>query len=445
MKPTPFFLCTLSILLAAAAAPPPKRGSASAPPAPPAPPRLGILSLAELTRAALAENPSIKAVRARWEMMKARIPQVAAWEDPLVGVDFERSGTTRPGTFSDAEWMVMQTIPIAGKNRSLARAANAEALGTLEEVRRQQLDVVALARGAYFRLVNANAQLEVNRRNETLLGQFLEISRAKFEVGAQTQANVLIAETDLIRLIEDRKDLERDLSDAQSQLNVLMNRPARSPLGRPADFTLERADFWPREIERKALENRPELQLAEQKLAAGQQKVEVAKREWIPEPQLRVEARHFKDGSQTFREYDTGIFFSIPWGNPGKYAAQEREARSSVEMATQELEMARTGTLGLVRDALKKIETFHHHVALFRDRLLPTARQTVDASRAGYESDKAGFLDLITAQRSLRDIESAYYRHLADYHIALAELEAIVGADLRIFPAAEITTARSSK
>ncbi len=433
MKLSLTLLCTFSILVAVRAESPSERGSTAA------------LSLKEITRTALAQNPSIKAVRAKWEMMKARIPQAAAWEDPTVGVDFERSDTTRLNTYSDAEWMVMQKIPIGGKNRSMARAASAEALGTLEELRRQQLDVISKARTAYFRLVNAGAQLEVNRRNETLVGQFLDISRAKYEVGTQTQANVLIAETDLVRLVENRRDLERDLSDAQSALNVVMNRPARSALGRPVDFIAKHGDFSPREIEWKALRYRPELQFAEQKIAAEQQKVEAAKREWIPEPQLRIEARHFKSGSQSFREYDTGIFFSIPWGNARKYAAKEREARSSVEMASQDLEMARTETLGLVRDALKKVETFHHHIELFRDRLLPTARQTVEASQAGYESDKTGFLDLITAHRSLRDIESTYYLHLAEYHIALAELEAVVGTDLHIFPAAEITTSRSFK
>jgi outer membrane protein TolC len=73
----------------------------------------------------------------------------------------------------------------------------------------------------------------VNRRNDALLSQFLEISRAKYAVGTQTQSSVLIAETDLIRLQEDRSDLERDFSDAQSQINVLMNRAARTPPGQP--------------------------------------------------------------------------------------------------------------------------------------------------------------------------------------------------------------------
>ena len=213
MKQTSLLLCSFSILLAAYAEPPSHHGGSDPLPATL---RSGVLSLAEVTRAALVHNPSIKARRARWEMMKARIPQVAAWEDLQVGVDFERSDTTRLNTYSDAEWMVMQKIPIAGKNRSLACAVCAEALGAIEKMRRQELEVVSKTRAAYFRLVNACAQLDVNLRNATLLGQFLDISRAKFEVGTQPQANVLVAENDVMRLGEDREDLERELSDAQS-------------------------------------------------------------------------------------------------------------------------------------------------------------------------------------------------------------------------------------
>jgi outer membrane protein TolC len=399
------------------------------------------LSLEAATRAAVANNAALKAARAKWEMMKARVPQAAAWEDPMVGVDVERSGTTRFGTYTDAEWMLSQKFPLAGKNRSRARAAHAEALATWEEFRRQRLHVVAKLRGAYFRLLNASEQIEVNRRNEALLSQFLEISRAKYAVGTQTQSSVLIAETDQIRLQEDRKNLERDLSDAQSQMNVLMNRPARAPLGQPLDVPVRHRIFDARQLETLALENRPELQRAENWIAAQEQRFQAAKRDWIPEPQLRVEARSYKGNSQTFQEYDTGVFFNVPLGNWRKYSAQQREARSALEMATREMENVRAESLGLVRDAVKKVDTFRHHADLFRDRLLPLARQTVEASRAGYETDKTSFLELITVQRALRDSEALYYRHLADYRIALAELEAVVGADLHIFPSASRRTA----
>ena len=267
MKTTLLFLCPFFLTFPVYAERPSRRAEhrESAPA-----PRLAVLSLKEATQLAVTNNPSIQAVRARWEMMKARIPQAASWDDPMVGVDFERSGTTRLNTFTDAEWMVSQKLPIAGKNRSRARAASALAFGTLEELRRQQLDVVAKVRAAYFRLLNADAQIEVNRRNESLLTQFTEISRAKYEVGTQTQTGVLLADTERIRLLENRRDLERDLSDAQTQLNVLMNRPASAPLGRAVEVELRDQSWEPRTLEALALKNRPELQLAEQRIVAEQ-------------------------------------------------------------------------------------------------------------------------------------------------------------------------------
>jgi outer membrane protein TolC len=75
------------------------------------------------------------------------------------------------------------------------------------------------------------------------------------------------------------------------------------------------------------------------------------------------------------------------------------------------------------------VETFHHHYELFRDRLLPLAQQTVTSKRTSYETEKATFLELLTAQRTVQDAESMYWNHLTDYQLALAELEALVGVE----------------
>src|SRR5438105_4534902 len=104
----PFYLTLFSLSLALAA-----RAEHDAEPAP-----RGELSLGEVTRVVLAENPLIKSAHAKWAMMKARVPQARAWDDPMVGADVERMGTTKFGTLTDVEYMVSQTIPLTGKNLS---------------------------------------------------------------------------------------------------------------------------------------------------------------------------------------------------------------------------------------------------------------------------------------------------------------------------------------
>jgi outer membrane protein TolC len=87
--------------------------------------------------------------------------------------------------------------------------------------------------------------------------------------------------------------------------------------------------------------------------------------------------------------------------------------------------------LGLLRNQLQKIETLHHHLELYSDNLLPTARQTVASYQTDYESDKATLLVLLSSQRNLRELETMYYQDLTDYRVALAELESLVGLDVR--------------
>ena len=88
-----------------------------------------------------------------------------------------------------------------------------------------------------------------------------------------------------------------------------------------------------------------------------------------------------------------------------------------------------------MRDALTKLETLHHHYEVYRDEILPLARQSVAASRSGYENAKTSFAELIAAERTLREAEAESLAHLSDYHAAAAELAAIVGVDFHSLPA----------
>ena len=177
---------------------------------------------------ALAANPMLKASAAKWAAMKKRVPQAKSWEDPMVGVDFERMGTTRLGTYSDAEWMASQSLPITGKNLSRGRAAEAEARAAFEEVRRLRLEVTAKAKVAYYRLANAHALLVINQQNRELFERVLAIGNAKLSVGKSAQGDVLATETDIQRLDIERESLAQALSDQQTALNVLMNRAPKA-------------------------------------------------------------------------------------------------------------------------------------------------------------------------------------------------------------------------
>jgi outer membrane protein, heavy metal efflux system len=396
--------------------------------------KTGQLALSDAVTAALENNPAIKTARAKWESGRHRIPQAAAWEDPkltvnsLLGrfVDISRNG------FTDQMVTVEQMIPLTGKNRSKERIAAAEAVASFEDFRRQQLDVISKTKASYFRLANIYLLLDLNDQEEAALSQTVDASKAKFEVGTQSQADYLTADVERQKIIEARRDLEQKLSDEQTKLKVLMNRDPFSPLGRPVSSETLPPDLSTERLRQLTLANRPEVRQAQSMVIGASAKVELAKREWIPDPSISLQTQHYNAGRQAISEINAGVSIDLPWFNSKKYRAGEREAQSDLLAAQQSLEGAQTEAIGMLRDQLQKIETMHHHIELYRDQLLPRARQTVSSYQADYETDKATLIQVLNSENNLRELETMYNQDLTDYRVAIAELESLVGTDLNV-------------
>ena len=394
------------------------------------------LSLAEVTNVVLANNPAIQQALKKWAAAKARVTQEAAWDDLRV------SGTSRaarfvdvaPNSFTDQMASVEQIIPLTGKNLVRARIAAADAVEAFERARREQLDVLAKARGSYFRLLNANAQLELNKKNLVSLRQIAEVSRSRYEVGQASAADALAGEVEASKLLESQQDILRSISAEQSQLNVLMNRDAFASLGAPEETQIGSIHMSMEQARAIALANRPEIKIAQARIDMEKSRLGLARRNWIPDPAIKVEAQRYNDSGNAASEVDAGVSFTVPWVNPLKYSAAVREAKANLSATEHEFERTNAESLGALRDALEKVHTMKHHVDLFRDKLVPQGRQAFEANQFGYETGKATFLEWITAQRNLRDLEAMAQQHSADYYAALAELEATVGADLNLFP-----------
>jgi outer membrane protein TolC len=375
------------------------------------------LSLSQVIAVVLEHNPMIQSARAKWAAARERIPQAGAWEDLKVGTNIVlgRFVSVPANAFTDQLVSIEQMIPLSGKNRSKERVAVAEALGVFEEARRRELDVLAKAKASYHKIANLYQLLDINKADEASLVQSVDATRAKFEVGRQTQADLLLADNERQKIIEARRDLDQKLSDEESALSADNE---ENSLPAPAE-----------RLRQLVLTNRPEIREAEAKVTVAKAKLELAKREWIPDPTVSLEAERYNAASQFVSQVGGGVSINIPWFNGKKYRAEEREAQGELSAAASDVLSARTEALGLLRNQLEKIETLHHHLELYRDNLLPTARQTVASYQVGYETDKATLLVLLSSQRNLRDLETMYYQDLSDYRVALAELESLVGLD----------------
>jgi len=390
------------------------------------------VSLEEVTQQVLGKNPRIAAARARWQMALQRIPQEAAWEDPKLNFRslLGRFVQVPTNGFTDQMVSLEQSIPISGKNRSRERVAAAEAVAAFQELRREELDVVAKARFAFFELANDYELLELNESEETSLWQTIANTRNKFEVGKAPESDIFLARIEQQKRAEERRELEQKLSDDETTLKVSMNIDAFASFGRPKIQEFHTVNLDPQKLRAQISLNNPEVLRAYAQIAAAQAHYQLAKREWIPDPAVSIQADHYNAGSQPASEVSGGISVSLPWFNGKKYTADEEEALDEVTAAKDALETVKDEAIGKLRDQLQKLQTLHHHVDIYANSLIPNARQSVSANQSEYETDKAPFQNLLSALRNLWEIEAAYHQRLTDYQIAVADLESLLGSNL---------------
>ena len=77
--------------------------------------------------------------------------------------------------------------------------------------------------------------------------------------------------------------------------------------------------------------------------------------------------------------------------------------------------------------ALKRLEEAAHVLHLYEERLIPVARDQVDAARAGFITSRNDFVAVIGAEKNLRSVELEYQMMRATFDQRRAELDRALG------------------
>ena len=121
----------------------------------------------------------------------------------------------------------------------------------------------------------------------------------------------------------------------------------------------------------------------------------------------------------------------------GRLKAGVNEAKKKLSASRHIYQNIRNQVAFQLKDAYFRMTTSNDLVNLYKGILIPQAEESLKAARAGYETGKTDFLNLIDSERVLLNFKIAYYRSVADYEKAVADLERAVGIDVKDFARAE--------
>jgi outer membrane protein TolC len=385
------------------------------------------LVLPELIQEVLARNPELVAARKQWEAATNRITPARSLDDPILSVQLWNFPQNFNVTKSDNSiFGLSQNLPFPGKRALKGDVASRSAEMSEQAVRAKERELAARLKQAYYDLFLAQKAVQIHHEQVDLSRQFVEIANSKFRAGKGGQADVLKAQVELSLLFEHLPVLEQRRETAAAMLNTLLDRDTASPLGiaqEPSQLPLQKPID---DLHRLALNDRPELKAAELDVQRNEQSRALAQRQYYPD--FNVAFQRFQN-FQTNDGFGAYVAMSIPfafWTKP-KYDAGVQEAAAAVEAARAEQHTLENLTRFQINDLLAKLRATDQVATLYRTTILPQAEQSLDAARVGYRAGKAGFLDLIDAQRAWRGFQLEYFTALVDRQHRLAELEQVVG------------------
>jgi outer membrane protein TolC len=386
----------------------------------------------EAVAEALEANPEIQASVRRLSLAQLKTTTARSLDDPMLMVRDWDTPLRQPWDMNQAQLMfsVQQTFLSKEKRDVRARIAGDDVEVASSELESLRQEVSADVREACADLKRNADEMRVHDRQAALLKEALAAVLAQYTTGKVPEADVLRAQMALTRLSEHLIELEEERDNARARLNTL--------LGRPPDEAVEIAGEYAsppelpsiEELERLAIEHRPELAAQRKLLAKSRDQGQLTRLAMKPDFTAGAGYMVMPSGSASRNAYMAELTMNLPWLNRDRHQGEAKQADTATAVTQAELDARASAVFLEVRQAQIETLAAEKRVKVYRDTLLPQAETAFKASTAAYQNNRAEFQTLIDSQNLLLEIQIAYYKALSATDAGIAGLERAIGAQL---------------
>lgn len=377
---------------------------------------------------ALARNPGLEARFHEWKAALERIPQARALPDPRVSYGYFVRASMTQQTVG-----LSQVFPWYEKLRARADAATEAAQAAEQRFERERLMLIAEVKEAYAEYAYLRQALDVMAENEAILESLRAGAEARVEAGDAPLADLVRAELAVEQIGDEIATLESRRGPLVAQLNAAMGRPSDAALPWPAPPEQPVVETQEQQLLDWLAERNPELRALRHETAQRREQLRLARQNRIPDLMLGVE---YMD--MVTMEDQVALMGSVNLPIWGERIDAERAEALAEFGASQQRRIERENRLSSqLTLAYYRFEDAQRRAELFEQRLIPTAREALDAAEAAYASGQAPFEIVMQAQTDVQDLELTLQRALADRFTQLARIERLVGRQLESDDAAE--------
>lgn len=376
-------------------------------------------ALRKLLDEAAQASPELQQARAELAAFKARVPQAGALPDPSLSLGIQNDGFTRiaVGEMETSFYSIAltQPLPWPGKRGLREDIAGFDVRQAEARLSRAQLGLDASVRRAWLGLLLTHAQLEVLDEQDPLWLQAEQTARSRYESGQVPQSDLLRAQLERARLQQRRWSLEADLSERLAELNRLRAHPLDEPVTPDARLeNLPDAVLPPEPAAQADAEARsPELQLAELAREQAGRRVELSRKEKLPD--FAVTAGVMPRGGLT-PMWQLGVSIGLPIFSQRGRAVDESEQRRIGQ--AQAAEALRQVLRLRTHQRLTALAVLNRTNQQYRKEVLVLSAAAARSTLTQYEVARVPFAAVLEALSGYSADRASFYGSVADAQLA---------------------------
>jgi outer membrane protein TolC len=385
----------------------------------------------ELVSEALKKNPGVQSALREVEALRHRVPQAKTLPDPTVSVGWVGNITpfsVQQGDPSSYRGVSAgQTLPYPGKLKLRGEIADREAEAAYWDYEAARRKVIADVKSAYYDYFATFKAVEITQKNKELLEKLASIAEARYRVGKGVQQDVLRSQVE-ISLLEQRLTVfDQQLKTAQARLNTLLYRDPETPLPSPASFEPAKIAHSLDELYTLAREQDTGLQREQRMIERNQYAINLAQKDYRPDFSV---AYMYQQRPDLQDMHGFTVTANIPIFYRTKQREEVREQTEQLASSERSKENRQTELSFAVKQQYLLAKSSEQLLRLYSQGVVPQSSLALESSMASYQVGTVDFLTILTNFTVVLDYQVSYYRELANYQMALANLEPLVGVEL---------------
>jgi cobalt-zinc-cadmium efflux system outer membrane protein len=389
------------------------------------------ITLEELQQMALQNNPTFAQSAANIQAAEGRKKQSGLYPNPTVGYQGEQ---IRGGSFHGGEegFFVQQDIVLGGKLGLNRKIFDQELKQAETESEEQKLRVVTNVRMSYIQALAAQQTLELRQNLSKLADGAVETSQQLANVGQADAPDVLASEVEAEQAQLAVTMAEQSQQRVWKALAAVVGSP-RLPLMKLEGKLEDTPPLNAGELVEKIVDESPAVRIAELGVKRAEAALARAKRERIPDLQLRAGMQQNGEllsgpgaravGLQGFAS--AGVRIPIFDRNQGNIAT----AKADAERAKREVERVKLLLRERAASVVQNYTFSQTAVDRYKNQMIPRAQKAYEMYTKKYQEMAAAYPQVLISQRTLMQLEVSYITALEGFATSSLSLQSYLLTD----------------